>query len=211
MQYTAKSLMQNYDDKQQQTLVIVKPDGVQRSLIGEVIKRYEKCGLKLVAIKMLIPTPDFAKAHYSTDPEWALKTGTKAIEAAKARGEDLGTDDPIVYAEKIRETLKSFLSSGPVVAMVWQGMGAVAVVRKITGGTEPLSSAPGTIRGDYTIDSYSAANTDKRSVRNIIHSSGSVDEAKTEIKLWFKPQEILNYRLISEEIIYDINLDGILE
>lgn len=205
MQYIAKSLMQNYDDKQQQTLVIVKPDGVQRSLIGEVIKRYETCGLKLVALKMLIPTPEFALAHYSTDPEWALKTGTKA------RGEDLGTDDPVIYAEKVRSTLKSFLSSGPVVAMIWQGMGTVAVVRKITGGTEPLSSAPGTIRGDYTIDSYTAANTDNRSVRNIIHSSGSIEEAKTEIKLWFKPEEILNYRLISEEIIYDINLDGILE
>ncbi len=203
--------MQNYDDKQQQTLVIVKPDGVQRGLIGEVIKRYEQCGLKLVAIKMLIPSPELALAHYSTDPEWALKTGTKSLEAAKARGQDLGTNDPIVYAEKIRATLKSFLSSGPVVAMVWQGMGAVAVVRKITGSTEPLSSAPGTIRGDFTIDSYTAADADNRSVRNIIHSSGSVDEAKIEIKLWFKPEEILNYRLISEEIIYDVNLDGILE
>lgn len=203
--------MQNYDDKQQQTLVIVKPDGVQRSLIGETIRRFETCGLKLVALKMLIPSKELALAHYSTDPEWALKTGTKAIEAAKARGEDLGTDDPIVYAERIRDTLKSFLSSGPVVVMTWQGMNAVGVVRKITGSTEPLSSAPGTIRGDYTIDSYSAANGDNRSVRNIIHSSGSVEEAKTEIALWFKKEEILNYRLIAEEIIYDANLDGILE
>jgi len=211
MQHVAKSLMQNYDDKQQQTLVIIKPDGVQRNLIGEVIKRYEQCGLKLVALKMLIPTPELALAHYSTDPKWALKTGTKAIEAAKSRGEDLGTDNPIIYAKKVRSTLKSFLSSGPVVAMVWQGMGAVAVVRKITGGTEPLSSAPGTIRGDYTIDSYTAANADNRSVRNIIHSSGSIEEAKIEIKLWFKPEEILGYRIISEEIIYDINLDGILK
>ena len=203
--------MRNFDNKQEKTLVIVKPDGVQRSLIGEVIKRYETCGLKLVALKMLIPSEKIALEHYSTDPEWALKTGTKAIEAAKARNEDLGTDDPVVYAERIRNTLKSFLSSGPVVVMIWQGMNAVGVVRKITGSTEPLTSNPGTIRGDYTIDSYSAANADNRSVRNIIHSSGSVDEAKKEIEVWFKPNEILNYRLISEEIIYDINLDGILE
>jgi len=203
--------MHNYDNKQEKTLVIVKPDGVQRSLIGEVIKRYEQCGLKLVALKMMIPSEELALAHYSTDPEWAFKTGTKAIEAAKARGEDLGTDDPILYAEGIRTTLKSFLSSGPVVVMVWQGMNAVGVIRKITGSTEPLSSNPGTIRGDYTIDSYSAANADVRSVRNIIHSSGSVEEAKTEINVWFKKNEILNYRLVSEEIIYDANLDGILE
>jgi len=203
--------MQNYDDKQQQTLVIVKPDGVQRSLIGEVIKRYEQCGLKLVALKMIIPSKELALAHYSTDPEWALKTGTKSQEAAKLRGDKLWTDDPIEYAEGIRNTLKSFLSSGPVVSMVWQGMNAVAVVRKITGGTEPLTSAPGTIRGDYTIDSYTAADIDKRSVRNIIHSSGSVDEAKKEIPIWFNQNEILNYRLVAEEIIYDANLDGILE
>jgi len=203
--------MHNYDNKQEKTLVIVKPDGVQRSLIGEVIKRYEQCGLKLVALKMMIPSEELALAHYSTDPEWAFKTGTKAIEAAKVRGEDLGTDDPILYAEGIRTTLKSFLSSGPVVVMVWQGMNAVGVIRKITGSTEPLSSNPGTIRGDYTIDSYSAANADVRSVRNIIHSSGSVEEAKTEINVWFKKNEILNYRLVSEEIIYDANLDGILE
>jgi nucleoside-diphosphate kinase len=203
--------MRNYDNKQEKTLVLIKPDGVQRSLIGEVIKRYETCGLKLVALKMLIPTPDLALKHYSTDPKWAFKTGTKSLEAAKARNENLGTNDPIVYAEKVRTTLKSFLSSGPIVAMVWQGMNAVGVVRKITGSTEPLTSVPGTIRGDYTIDSYSAADTNNRSVRNILHSSGSVDEAKKEISVWFKPKEILNYRLIAEEILYDANLDGILE
>lgn len=203
--------MNNYDDKQEKTLVIVKPDGVQRSLIGEVIKRYEQCGLKLVALKMLIPSEKLALAHYSTDPEWAVKTGTKAIEAANARNQKLWTDDPITYAEGIRSTLKKFMSSGPVVVMVWQGMNAVGVVRKITGSTEPLTSVPGTIRGDYTIDSYSAADKDSRSVRNIIHSSGSVAEAELEIKVWFKPEEILKYRLVAEEIIYDANLDGILE
>jgi len=103
------------------------------------------------------------------------------------------------------------MSSGPVVAMVWQGMGAVSIVRKITGSTEPLSSAPGTIRGDYTIDSYTAADTDARAVRNIIHSSGTVEEAEKEIKIWFDKNEILNYRLIAEEIIYDVDLNGILE
>jgi len=203
--------MKNFDNKQEQTLVIVKPDGVQRGLIGEVIKRYEKCGLKLVALKMLIPTRELAFAHYSTDPEWALKTGTKSFEAYKSKGLPLPGNDPVEFAEDIRRKLLGFISSGPVVAMVWQGMGAVAVVRKITGSTEPLTSAPGTIRGDYTIDSYTASDIDSRAVRNIIHSSGSVDEASKEIPIWFEPKEILKYRLINEEILYDINLDGILE
>jgi len=90
-------------------------------------------------------------------------------------------------------------------------MNAIGVVRKITGGTEPLTSVPGTIRGDYTIDSYQAADTDKRAVRNIIHASGSVEEAQKEMAIWFKPEEIISYRLVSESILYDVNLDGILE
>jgi len=203
--------MKNFDNKQEQTLVIVKPDGVQRGLIGEVIKRYEQCGLKLVALKMLLPTKELALKHYSTDPDWALKSGTKSFESYKAKGLPTPGDDPVKFAETIRGKIVDFMSSGPVVAMVWQGMGAVAVVRKITGSTEPLTSAPGTIRGDYTIDSYSSSDLDDRAVRNIIHSSGSVDEALKEILIWFDEKEILKFRLISEEIIYDVNLDGILE
>ena len=203
--------MKNFDNKQEQTLVLVKPDGVQRGLIGEAIKRYEQCGLKLVAIKMTLPTKEMALTHYSVDPEWPLKTGTKAIESWKAKGLTPPTEDPIELAEGVRQTLISFLTSGPVVAMVWQGMNAIGVIRKITGSTEPLTSAPGTIRGDYTIDSYQASDLDKRSVRNIIHASGSVEEAQKEMPIWFKPEEIINYRLLSEAIIYDVNLDGILE
>jgi len=203
--------MKNFDNKQEQTLVIVKPDGVQRSLVGEVIRRYEQCGLKLVGLKMLIPTRKLALDHYSIDPDWAIKSGTKTFESYKAKGLPLPGKDPVEFAEGIRRKLMDFMSSGPVVAMIWQGMGAVAVVRKITGSTEPLTSAPGTIRGDYTIDSYTAADTDARAVRNIIHSSGSVEEAAKEIPIWFDKKEIISYRLIAEEIIYDVNLDGILE
>lgn len=203
--------MKNFDNKQEQTLVIVKPDGVQRALVGEVIKRYEHCGLKLVALKMVIPTKNLALKHYSIDPEWAIKSGTKTFESYKAKGLPLPGKDPVEFAQGIRRKLTEFMSSGPVIPMVWQGMGAVAIVRKITGSTEPLASLPGTIRGDYTIDSYPAANVDSRAVRNIIHSSGTVDEAHKEIAIWFEKKEILSYRLATEEIIYDVNLDGILE
>jgi nucleoside-diphosphate kinase len=203
--------MKNFDNKQEKTLVLVKPDGVQRSLIGEVIKRYEQCGLKLVALKMIIPTRELALKHYSVDPDWATKTGNKTFDSYKSKGLPTPGDDPVEFAEGIRRKLTDFLSSGPVVAMIWQGMGAVSIVRKITGSTEPSSSAPGTIRGDYTIDSYTASDNVNRAVRNIIHSSGALDEAEKEITIWFKAEEILNYRLVAEEIIYDINLDGILE
>jgi nucleoside-diphosphate kinase len=203
--------MRNYDNKQEKTLVLVKPDGVQRSLIGEVIKRYEQCGLKLIAIKMLIPTEKQTYDHYHLDPAWPLKNGTRTLEGYKLKGKTPPTNDPLEMAEITRKTLTKYMTSGPVVAMIWQGMNAVSNIRKITGHTEPSQSTPGTIRGDYTVDSYDMADLDHRSVRNIIHASGSVEEANNEIPLWFKPEEILEYRLIAEEILYDANLDGILE
>ena len=103
------------------------------------------------------------------------------------------------------------MTSGPVIAMVWQGAHAVAIVRKITGKTEPLMSDVGTIRGDFVLDSYEMSDSDARCIRNLIHSSGSVKEAEDEIKHWFKDEELIDYRLIHEQIIYDVNLDGILE
>jgi nucleoside-diphosphate kinase len=203
--------MKNFDNKQERSLVLVKPDGVQRGLIGESIKRYEQAGLKLIAIKMVIPTKKMSLDHYSVDPEWTFKTGTKAIEAWKMKGLTPPTKDPIELAEAVRKQLVTFLSSGPVVAMIWQGMNAIGVIRKLTGGTEPLTSVPGTIRGDYTVDSYRAADVDKRAVRNIIHASGSIEEAEKEIPIWFDKKEAISYRLINEAIICDVNLDGILE
>jgi nucleoside-diphosphate kinase len=109
------------------------------------------------------------------------------------------------------EKLKKYLSSGPVIAMVWQGLHAVAIVRKLTGGTEPLTSDVGTIRGDFVLDSYERSDMDKRAVRNLIHASGSVGEAEQEIAHWFSDGEIFNYRLVQESVLYDVNLDGILE
>ncbi len=107
--------------------------------------------------------------------------------------------------------LKKYLTSGPVVAMVWQGMNASAIVKKITGATEPLSSDVGTIRSDFTIDSYAVADADVRAVRNLVHISSNASDAQKEIPLWFKPEELIEYRLINESILYDVNLDGILE
>ena len=197
--------------KKERTLVIIKPDGVQRTLIGEITGRFERSGLKLVGLKMFVPDAEMIEKHYLVDPEWRMKTGVKTIESYRKKGKVPPTDDPLKATEIILRNLKKYLSSGPVVAMVWQGVHAVGIVRKITGGTEPLTSDMGTIRGDYTTDSYELADVDGRAVRNLIHASGSPDEAKKEIDLWFTHGEIINYRLVQEAIIYDVNLDGILE
>lgn len=197
--------------KDERTLVVVKPDGVQRGLIGEIIGRYEAVGLKLVAAKMLVPTAEHIEAHYTLDPQWRKVTGEKTIKSYKDKGLTPPSEDPLEITAKILANLKKYMTSGPVIAMVWEGAHAVKIVRKITGGTEPLSSDVGTIRGDYVLDSYQMADTDNRAVRNLIHASGSVEEANAEIAHWFKKEELTDYRVIHEEILYDVNLDGILE
>ncbi|MFA6428862.1 MAG: nucleoside-diphosphate kinase [Candidatus Buchananbacteria bacterium] len=197
--------------KHEQTLVVVKPDGVQRSLIGEIITRFERIGLKLVAVKMLIASPEHIEQHYTLDPNWRTVTGLKTIESYKKKGLVPPSEDPLVITAKILQNLKRYMTSGPVVAMVWQGAHVVKIVRKLVGGTEPLTSDVGTIRGDYVLDSYLMSDTDGRAVRNLIHASGSPEEAKLEIEHWFKAEEVHKYKLVQEQIIYDVNLDGILE
>lgn len=199
------------DIKKEKTLVLIKPDGVQRGLIGEIIKRYEQSGLKLIGLKMVVPTPELIEKHYLIDPEWSVKTGKKTIESYHKKGKTPPSDDPLQVTKIVLSNLKKYMTRGPVIVMAWQGMHAIGIIRKITGGTEPLTSDVGTIRGDFTIDSYEVADIDGRAVRNLIHASGSVDDAEKEIELWFNSEEILNYRLAGEAILYDVDLDGILE
>ncbi len=200
----------NHHSKER-TLVVIKPDGVQRSLIGEIIKRYEQSGLKMIAIKMLLPTEEMIESHYSVDPDFKKKVGTKAIESYKEAGDKPPSDDPETVGEGVMNRLKNYMTCSPVVAMVWQGAHAVELVRKATGTTEPRTSDVGTIRGDYVLDSYSMADSDGRAIRNLIHASGNVEEAEKEIPLWFDKKEIIQYKLVQETILYDVNLDGLLE
>ncbi len=203
--------MANPHPKTERTLVIMKPDAVQRSLIGEILQRYERTGLKLVALKMFVPSAEMVEQHYLLDPNWKKNVGEKSIASYVKKGETPPSTDPIAVGDMVVAVLKKYLSAGPVVAMVWQGAHAVELVRKITGGTEPRSSDVGTIRGDYVLDSYHMADLDQRAIRNLIHASGSVDEARMEIAHWFKDAELVEYRLLSEQMLYDVNLDGILE
>ncbi|MEI6553485.1 MAG: nucleoside-diphosphate kinase [bacterium] len=195
-------LIKETGHRNERTLVMVKPDGVQRGLTGEVIKRFENVGLKLVALKLIVPTKEMVGKHYTTDPDWIVKTGTKNIKSFVDKGMEPPISDPQKAGEAILDTLVAYITSGPVVAMIWQGANAVKIVRKLTGGTEPLTSDVGTIRGDFVLDSYEMADAQNRSVRNVIHASGTIDEAQSEIAQWFKSNEIVEYEAIHEQILY---------
>lgn len=194
----------------QRSLVFLKPDAIQRSLIGEVITRIERTGLKIVAMKMILATRAQVVDHYHKDDAWFLKKGTKIVEDRKANGLPI-EKEAIDYGKQIIEQNVAFMTSGPILALIAQGNEAPAVIKKITGGTEPSTSDVGTIRGDFTVDSYEHAGVTGRAVRNILHCSENVEDAEREIKVWFTDSEILKYRLVQEQILYDVNLDGILE
>ena len=180
----------------QSTLVVIKPDGVRRGIVGDIIARFERLGLKIVGMKMLRVDDELLKQHYDKPDEWLAKVGGKLIEFYEQNGkdsrEDLGTTEAVEVGKKILGWLFDYVSSGPVVAFVVEGYNAVELVRKHTGSTYPLEAAPGTIRGDYHYDSADLANFGKRAVENIVHSSGSEEEAKFEIGLWFKNDELFS-------------------
>ena len=192
---------------QERSLVLLKPDTVQRSLVGEVIKRFEQTGLKIVSMKMVVPTEAQLLVHYNKDDSWYERKGKGIVEELTTQGQEI-TKEPIEYGKDIIRTIVRYMTAAPVVAMILEGNKAVAVVTKIVGTTEPSTSDVGTIRGDYTVDSYSHSTFENRAVRNLVHQSESPEEAEREIAIWFKAEEIMNYVTAQERILYDVNLDG---
>lgn len=192
---------------QERTFVILKPDTVQRSLIGEVIYRFERLGLKCSGMKMIVPDEEVLLKHYNKDDEWFLKKGERIVNDLKEQGREI-EKEPIEYGKDIIRTIVDYMTAAPVVAMVWEGNEAVAVVTKVVGSTEPKTSDVGTIRGDFTVDSYGHSSYENRAVRNLIHCSESPEEAEREIGLWLKDDEIMQYTTAQERIMYDVNLDG---
>ncbi len=187
----------------EQTVVLVKPDGVKRGLVGEIIARFERAGLKIVATKLIWVTQTVVGKHYQDDDNYHRNVGERTLANYKEFGfdpkEKLGTSDPVEIGRLVRKWNMEFLSSGPVVAILLEAHGAVKVVRKMVGSTYPSESAPGTIRGDYSLESPLAANSQGRTIRNLIHASGNVEEAAFEKKLWFKEKEIYEYKRVGEE------------
>ncbi len=174
------------------TLILVKHDGVQRGLVGEIIKRFEQKGLKIAAMKLTLPTEDLADKHYVMTEEWIKKLATNTRKAAAEKGQDITETDEEIAA-RVKGWLKVYLTEGPIVAIVFEGYHAIEIGRKIVGPAEPRSAAIGTIRGDYTIESYEMADNLKRPLRNLVHASGSKEEANNEIPLWFSESEIYDY------------------
>jgi len=160
----------------EQTLVLLKPDAVKRGLMGRVISRFEDAGLKVVGSKMVLINEEFGKKHY--------------YDIAARRG------------EKVLQVLLKFMTTGPVMALCLEGVNAVEVVRKLVGGTEPKSALPGTIRGDFAHMSYADADGQNKAIENLIHASGNAEEAKQEIALWFKAEELHSYKTAQEVHVF---------
>ena len=156
-------------DTLQQTLVLLKPDAIERGLVSEIMHRFERVGAKIVGLKMLVSDKDTAGKHYTED-------------LAKRRG------------EKVRNVMLEMITSGPIIAIVYEGVEIVEVVRKLVGATEPKSSTPGTIRGDFSHVSFAHADAHNMAIMNLIHASASVQEAKTEISVWFKEEELVDHK-----------------
>lgn len=197
-----------YGVKYEQTFCMIKPDGVMRGLVGEIIHRIEKAGLKVVAMKMLVPTEEMIRAHYpASDEAWVNRLGQKGLSGFEnlpqaAPKDILGTDDTMTIGKSVVEALVQYMQSGPVVAMIVEGIQAVDMVRKLAGHTLPYKADVGTIRGDFSVDSPSVANTEKRSIHNLFHASETAAEASSEIKLWFAGDTIHDYDLGNDQVMY---------
>jgi nucleoside-diphosphate kinase len=194
----------------ERTFVIIKPDGIQRSLVGEILGRFERAGLKVVGMKFGMADATKLWAHYNKDDAWFMKKGTGIVENLTAAGKPI-TKDAMGYGKGIIEALVSYITSGPVIMIALQGNQSIAVVKKLTGGTEPATSDVGTIRGDFTLDSYQMANMDDRAVRNLIHCSDCAEDAVREVAMWFDEKELINYKLFQEQVLYDPTINMVQE
>jgi nucleoside-diphosphate kinase len=192
--------------EQETTVLIVKPDGVKRGLVGEVLKRVESRGLKIIAAKMINASREHAHSHYPQTDEWLRGMGEKTLDNYRQYGKDpkkeVGTDDPLEIGKQVSEWNVNFLTSGPMVAVAVRGIHAVDMVRKIVGKTIPAQAEMGTIRGDFSVDSPTLANAQKRALRNVVHASGDESEAAHELQHWFEEKELHDYKRAEEDIMF---------
>ena len=190
----------------QRTLVLIKPDAVVRGIVGEVITRFERPGLKVIGMKMVLADKETIDQHYPVSRrEFVEGLGKMTISNNQELGIDtvkaFGTDDIHEIGLQVQQWLNDFMRSGPVVALVLEGPQAIEMVRKIRGFTLPSKAQPGTITGDYSFDSSSLANSSQRAIRNLVHASGNEEEAEFEINLWFKPGELHDYQTIHQQFM----------
>ena len=194
--------------KKQRTFVMVKPDGVQRGLIWEILQHFEKKVMKIVAMKMIVPTEAQVRAHYPMqDAKRIKRLGEKSLGGFEWLDIDpkefLGSNDPTEIGKEVAESLVKYMTSGPAVIMIIEGLQARDMVRKIVGHTLPNKADMGTIRADYSIDTPLIANVEARSIHNLIHASETEEEATNEINLWFgDDKNICEYTRTDEKVAY---------
>jgi len=185
------------NQKKEKTCVIIKPDGVRKGLMGEIIKRFEQRDLKVIALKMFMPTVEQIDKHYPKDKKWIIELGEKTANTYEEYGynlADLGTTNLFEIGKKVRSWTIDYMVSSSLVKMIVQGVHAVDVVRKICGDTMPYKADMGTIRGDFSIDSPVLASKEMRAIMNLVHTSKTPEEAIYEIKLWFDEKEMVDYK-----------------
>jgi len=178
----------------ERTLLIIKEDGLKRGLTGEILSRIEKAGLKIVAAKMINASTEKVKEHYKKDKEWHIKIGNYNLKDCKEFGLDVmeiyGSEDPEEIGRKVNEMLYDIFKNAPMLLFIFEGPNAVEKLRKLVGATYPIDADPGTIRGDFGLDSPAVGLKSKRNVLNLVHASGTVEEAEKEIDIWFEKDEI---------------------
>lgn len=191
----------------EKTFVAIKPDAVMRGLTGEIIRRFENTGLRILAMKMLMADEEKIRGTYHATDKWRKEMGEKTLKSYEEFKKDplkeLGTNDPLEIGKLIEGWIYNYWKSGPIIVMCVAGNHAVKNVRMLIGYTVPTDAPPGTIRGDYSIDSPVLANLKKRPIKNLVHASGNLEEAEMEIKNWFKNEEVLDYKRADYSIMFD--------
>ena len=190
----------------QRTLILIKPDAVQRGLIGKIIKRFEQVGLTIIGLKFIWATEEQIRNHYPETDKWFTTVGQRTLTNYQKKGLDsskvFNTTDPIAIGKTVKQWLIKYLQQSPALIFVLEGYDAVETVRKICGNTIPFLAAPGTIRGDFTHDTIDLANEQNRPLHNIIHASETVEDAEKEIKVWFKDEELFSYERADEKMMF---------
>lgn len=194
--------------KKQRALLIIKPDGVQRGLIGKIINRFERVGLKITGLKFEWATKEKIIAHYPETDAWFAKVGQRTLTNYAKKGLDakkvFKTDDAVSIGKTVKGWLVDYLQESPVFLAVVEGYDVIEIVRKLSGNTIPVLASLGTIRGDFSHDTIDLANEQNRPLRNIIHASDTVEDGEKEIKVWFKDDELFDYELAFEKFMYKI-------
>ncbi|MFB6212289.1 MAG: nucleoside-diphosphate kinase [Candidatus Magasanikbacteria bacterium] len=187
--------------KKEKTFLMIKPDGVQKGLVGEIVKRIEQRDLKIVRLEMFEATRDDIDGHYPKDKEWIERLGRKTLQTYEKYNidpiEEMGTENEKEIGQQVRGWLLDYLTEAPMVKMIIEGVHAVDMVRKIVGPTMPSDADMGTVRGDFSVDSPTLANKEKRAVRNLVHASETQEEAQHEIEYWFEDESSYNYERFS--------------